>query len=134
MNIQRNHSPLMIQFEKGRSTSAWWPPRRPLQNPLILYQIFDDQRDRAPLQTGDAGKVGARKRLTRSHQIEYQIPINLTRCSIRRTLPASEGEPSVGHRLAFVSHKISKPNHIKPCTEQLERPAIVRTKLEPPFA
>jgi hypothetical protein len=128
MNIQRNYSPLMIQFKKGRSASAWWPPRRPLQNPLILDQIFDDQRDRAPLQARDSRKVRTRKRLTRSHQIEYQVPINLSRCFVRRTLPASESEPSVGHRLAFVSHKISKPNHIKP---RVLSNSSVRLSLEP---
>ena len=118
MNIQRNYSPLMIQFKKGRSASAWWPPRRPLQNPLILDQIFDDQRDRAPLQARDSRKVRTRKRLTRSHQIEYQVPINLSRCFVRRTLPASESEPGVGHRLAFVSIKSVSQTISNVCTEQ----------------
>src|SRR6202012_388527 len=103
MNIQRNHSPLMIQFKKSRSASAWWPPRRPLQNPLILDQIFDDQRDRAALQTRNSRKICTRERLTRSNEIKDEVPVDLTRCFIRRALPASKSEPrrlSVRHRLA----------------------------------
>src|SRR5437899_1301820 len=60
MNIERDYGSLVIQFEKSRSASAGRSSRRAFKDPLLLDQIFDDQRNGAALQTGDAGKIGTR--------------------------------------------------------------------------
>ncbi len=60
MNIQRDHRPLVIQFKKRRPASARRPSRRPFKYPSLLDQVFDDQRNSAALQAGDAGKISAR--------------------------------------------------------------------------
>jgi len=59
MNIERDHGALVVQFEKGRSAAAWRSARRTLKDPPLLDQIFDDQRNGAALQTGDASQISS---------------------------------------------------------------------------
>jgi len=77
MNVERDHGSLVIQFEKRRPASAWRSSCRPFEYPSLVDQIFDDQRNGAALQAGDASKIGARERLAGPYQIEDKVPINL---------------------------------------------------------
>jgi hypothetical protein len=60
MNVERDYGSLVIQFQKRWSAAAGRSSRRAFKDPPLLDQIFDDQRNRAALQTRDAGKIGAR--------------------------------------------------------------------------
>jgi hypothetical protein len=116
MNIERDHGSLVIQLEKRRSAAAGRSSRRAFEYPPLLDQIFDDQRNGAALQAGDAGKIGAGQRLAGPYQIEDKVPVNLAWRLVRRTLPASKREPRrlrSRHDFAFRFEKINAVQQVK---------------------
>ncbi len=55
-----------------------------------MDQIFHNQRNRAALQSGDAGKIGARDRLPRPNEIKYEVSVDLARSLIGSALLSSK--------------------------------------------
>ncbi len=112
----RNRRLRGMNIECDRSASAGRPSRRALEYPPLVDQVFDDQRNGAALQAGDASKVGARERLAGPYQIEDKVPINLARRLVRRTLPASKRKPRrlrSRHDFAFQFEKINAVRQTK---------------------
>src|ERR1700722_14202552 len=98
MNVERDDSPLMIELEERRSAPPRQPPRRPLKDPLVLDEIFDDQRYRAALQARNSGKICPRQWLVGANYIEDEISIDQAWRLVRCALAASKREPRRGCR------------------------------------
>jgi hypothetical protein len=137
MDVERDHGSLVIQFEKGRSAAAGRSSRRALEYPSFLDEVFDDQRNRAPLQAGDASEIGTRERLAGPYKIKDEVPVNLAWRLVRRALPASKRKPRrlrSDHSFAF---RLMKEQCSAADKKQLERlmsrsrSAGVRTEAEP---
>jgi hypothetical protein len=110
MNVESNDSALVVELQKGGAAATREATCRTFENPLLFDEVFDDQGYRAALQAGDASEIGSRKRLARADEIEDEIPIDLARCFIGRTLPSSESKSlrlRSRHLLAFRSEAMS---------------------------
>jgi len=75
---------LTVEIQKRWFSASRNLSGRSLDDPMLGDELFNDQRDRTPLQARSAGQVGTRNRLLGANLVEDEIPVDLTCDSIRR--------------------------------------------------
>ena len=84
--VHADDDALVVQPQKRGTASTGEPAGGALQNPLLLDQLFDDQRYGAPLQARYAGQVRARNRLPGPDEVQddaaVDIADHLARCAL----------------------------------------------------
>ena len=73
MDVERDDCALMVQFEKCRSATARRSSRRAFEDPLLLDQVFDNQRDRAALQAGTRARSARDSGWRVPHQLKTRL-------------------------------------------------------------
>ena len=61
---------------------SYTPNRFSFEQLIAAQEFFDDERDCARLQAGDARQVDTRDRLMPSHGVENEIRVDPTRCPV----------------------------------------------------
>jgi hypothetical protein len=79
VNIQREYATLAVYIQESRPSATWKATHRTFHNPTFGKQFFDDERNRASLQSRNPCQVSSRDRLSGPDLIEDEIPVDLAR-------------------------------------------------------
>ena len=75
--IDPDDDPLLVQPEEGGTAAPRQPAGGAFQDPVLLDELFDNQRDGAALQTRNAGQVGARDGLAGADEVQHDAPVDV---------------------------------------------------------
>ena len=83
-----------VEREHRRAATAWALGSGAFGDPAFLEQLLDDCGDRARLQAGEPGQLGAADRLIRADQLEHDVAVDVTRHLARGEFYVSQVDSS----------------------------------------